>query len=178
MRRYPAPLRAVVAATATVLALALTGCGASDEQDTAPSAGSGSPTGEKTDDTGDHQGHHGDDHGKSDQGDGSGGDQGNQGGDGQSDDQGSDADGEAIEVEINADQVQQNGKRVQVEAGQQVQIEVDSDRAGEFHVHASPEQYLEFDQGRSMVRLTVDTPGIVDVEEHESGLVVLQLEVR
>ena len=40
------------------------------------------------------------------------------------------------------------------------------------------EQMIEVAPGESTVRLTVDTPGVVDVEEHESGIVVLQLEVR
>lgn len=85
---------------------------------------------------------------------------------------------DAIEVEIEGDRIQPSGKRVEVAAGQEVRLEVESDRPGEFHVHSSPEQTPSFEPGQSVVSLTIERPGIVDVEEHESGIVVLQLEVR
>lgn len=87
-------------------------------------------------------------------------------------------DDETFEIEIEGDEIEPNGERVQVEAGEPVRLEVESDRAGEFHVHSSPEQEVAFKRGSSVVPLTVDIPGIVDVEEHETGIVVLQLEVR
>lgn len=85
---------------------------------------------------------------------------------------------EPIEVEIEGDRIEPNGMRVEVTAGETVTLAVKSDRAAEFHVHSSPEQVLEVEAGESTVDLVIDRPGIVDVEEHESGLVVLQLEVR
>ena len=85
---------------------------------------------------------------------------------------------DGIEIEIEADQIEPNGERVKVEAGQAIRLEIQSDRTGELHVHSSPEQEIAFKQGESVVNLTVDTPGIVDVEEHEAGTVLLQLEVR
>jgi hypothetical protein len=88
------------------------------------------------------------------------------------------AEADAIEIEIEGDRVQPNGRRVQVSAGEPVVLAVTSDRAAELHVHSSPEQMLEVEKGESTVRLTVETPGLVDVEEHESGTVLLQLEVR
>lgn len=90
----------------------------------------------------------------------------------------SDAGGGAIRVEVEGDRVDPNGRRVQVEAGEKIRLAVDSDRPGEFHVHSSPEQTLPFPKGHSVVSLRIDTPGVVDVEEHVAGLVVLQLEVR
>jgi hypothetical protein len=44
-------------------------------------------------------------------------------------------------------------------------------------VHATPEQTLPFGEGRTTVQITIDQPGVVDVEEHEADLVVLQLQV-
>lgn len=85
---------------------------------------------------------------------------------------------DVIKVQIEGDRIEPNGRRVEVEAGEPIRLEVDSDRAGEFHVHSSPEQEIPFEQGKSVVELTLDTPGVVDVEEHEAGAVVLQLEVR
>lgn len=83
-----------------------------------------------------------------------------------------------IEIEIEGDRIEPNGKRVSLEAGERILLEIESDRAGELHVHSTPEKEIPFKLGDSMVELKVDTPGIVDVEEHESGTVLLQLEVR
>lgn len=87
-------------------------------------------------------------------------------------------DDEAVEIEIEGDRVEPNGRQLAVAAGKPVTLAITSDRAAELHVHSSPEQMIEVAPGESTVRLTVDTPGVVDVEEHESGIVVLQLEVR
>lgn len=85
---------------------------------------------------------------------------------------------EAIEVEIEGDRVEPNGMRVKAAAGETVTLAVKSDRAAELHVHSSPEQVLEVEPGESTLELVIERPGIVDIEEHDSGLVVLQLEVR
>jgi hypothetical protein len=85
---------------------------------------------------------------------------------------------EAIEVEIEGDRIEPNGMRVKAAAGEPVILAVKSDRAAELHVHSSPEQVLEVEPGESTVELVIERPGIVDIEEHDSGLVVLQLEVR
>jgi hypothetical protein len=85
---------------------------------------------------------------------------------------------EAIEIEIEGDRVEPNGLRVKVEAGKPIRLAVESDRAAELHIHSSPEQVLQVKKGMSRLSLTIDRPGLVDVEEHESGRVVLQLEVR
>ena len=88
------------------------------------------------------------------------------------------ADDDAIEIEIEGDRVRPNGLRVPVEAGEKVTFDVESDRAAELHVHSSPEQVLEVGKGESTLTLVIDRPGLVDVEEHDTGLVLVQLEVR
>jgi phage-related baseplate assembly protein len=85
---------------------------------------------------------------------------------------------DAIEISIKGDDVEPMGKRVEVKAGEPVTLHVKSDRAAELHVHSSPEQELEVEPGESTLTVTIKTPGIVDVEEHHSETVVLQLEVR
>lgn len=85
---------------------------------------------------------------------------------------------EPIEVEIEGDRVEPNGMLVKAAAGETVTLAVKSDRAAELHVHSSPEQVLEVEPGESTLELVIERPGIVDIEEHDSGLVVLQLEVR
>ncbi len=85
---------------------------------------------------------------------------------------------DAIEISIQGDDVEPKGKRVEVKAGEPVTLHVKSDRAAELHVHSAPEQELEVEPGESTLSLTIPTPGIVDVEEHHSETVVVQLEVR
>lgn len=70
-----------------------------------------------------------------------------------------------------------NGKRVDIEPGETLRLEIESDRAGELHVHATPEQVVEFPEGRSTRDLVIERPGIVDVEEHDTGLVVMRVYV-
>lgn len=93
-------------------------------------------------------------------------------------DSGEDDEADAIEIEIEGDRIEPNGMRVKVGVGEEVRLAVTSDRAASLHVHSSPEQTLEVDRGETLLTLTVDRPGVVDIEEHETGLVVIQLEVR
>lgn len=86
--------------------------------------------------------------------------------------------GPTLEVTVHGDEITPNGERVEVGTNKEITLQVDADRPGSFHVHSSPEQSLDFDKGRTTLTFTVDKPGVVEVEEHESGLVVLQLEVR
>ena len=83
-----------------------------------------------------------------------------------------------IDVTITGDKITPNGQRVSADVGEPVRFKITSDRAGEFHVHSSPEQTPAFSKGTSTVAVTIDTPGVVDVEEHESGIVIAQMEVR
>jgi hypothetical protein len=86
--------------------------------------------------------------------------------------------GQRVVITIEGDAITPNGERLEVERGEVVTLEITSDRAGELHVHAKPEQYIEFEAGSSTHELVVDAPGVVDVEEHDSGHVVAQLEVQ
>jgi hypothetical protein len=85
---------------------------------------------------------------------------------------------DAVEIEIEGDRIEPNGKLVEATAGEPLTLRIESDRAAELHVHSSPEQVIEVEKGESTVELTVETPGVVDVEEHDTGIVILQLEVR
>ena len=68
-------------------------------------------------------------------------------------------------------------QRVPVEPGDEIEIVIKSDEAGELHVHSEPEQELEYAAGTTTLKLTIDEPGVVDVERHEPEALVLQLEV-
>ncbi len=88
------------------------------------------------------------------------------------------SEGQSIDITITHDSVSPNGDRVEVELGEPITLNIDAAEAGELHVHSTPEQVLSFKKGESMVEVTIDTPGVVDVEEHEAHKVLLQLEVR
>ncbi len=83
-----------------------------------------------------------------------------------------------LEVAIDGEDVSPNSQRMELARGEPLVIEFRSDRAGELHVHAKPEQFVEFPAGSSTRELVIDVPGVVEVEEHETGAVVAQLEVQ
>lgn len=83
-----------------------------------------------------------------------------------------------VDVTIQGDQVSPNSEEVDLARGETMTFVVTSDRAGEMHVHAKPEQYLEFGVGTTRLDLVIDTPGVVEVEDHETGNVVALIEVR
>ena len=68
-------------------------------------------------------------------------------------------------------------ERVEVGVGEEVELVVKSDEPGTLHVHSDPEQELPYTAGTTTLTLTVDEPGVVDVESHELEATVLQLEV-
>ncbi|GAA5124261.1 hypothetical protein GCM10023339_45490 [Alloalcanivorax gelatiniphagus] len=71
-----------------------------------------------------------------------------------------------------------NGERVELGVGTTLVLTVTADEAGELHVHSTPEQEIAYDEGTSEHEITIDRPGVVEVESHEPDQIVLQLEVR
>jgi hypothetical protein len=86
--------------------------------------------------------------------------------------------GLTLEITVSGDEVTPVGKAIEMSTDDPLTVVVTSDRAGELHVHSSPEQYVEFGQGRTRQQLAIDKPGQVDIEEHDSGAVVARLLVR
>jgi hypothetical protein len=89
-----------------------------------------------------------------------------------------DGDAVAITVTRTGDDFTPNGERVELGVDQTLKLTIDADQAGELHVHSTPEQEIEYDAGTSEHELTIDRPGVVEVESHEPDVVLLQLEVR
>jgi hypothetical protein len=87
------------------------------------------------------------------------------------------ASGASIAITIQGDTVTPNGKRIESSLGQSLTLTVRSDRAGELHVHSTPEQELKYSKGTTTLHVTIDKPGIVDIEDHIADVVVVQLEV-
>jgi predicted small lipoprotein YifL len=69
-------------------------------------------------------------------------------------------------------------ERVQVDTGETIELVITSDAPGELHVHSDPEQTIDYKAGTTTASLTIDRPGVVEVERHEPEALVLQLEVR
>lgn len=88
------------------------------------------------------------------------------------------ADRPTIEITFDGGTVTPNGERVAVPMGREIDLVITADQPGELHVHSTPEQELAYEAGTSTLPLVIDQPGIVEVESHDSGLVVVQLEVR
>ena len=84
----------------------------------------------------------------------------------------------SIDITFQGDTVTPNGERITVKAGQPIELVVKADKAGEIHVHSSPEQELEYGVGTTTLKLTIDRPGIVEVESHSLEKTILQLEVQ
>jgi hypothetical protein len=83
-----------------------------------------------------------------------------------------------IDITFTGSSVEPNGERVEVDAGQKVELVVKADAPGEIHVHSTPEQELEYGKGTTTLNLTIDQPGVVEVESHDLDKTILQLEVR
>ena len=171
----------VLTALAAVAALTLAGCGGGDdstgsaggEQTSSPSADasatessetpsespSGSPSGSPSDDASD-----------------------------DATDDSTDAPGDVetedgaveIEVEIEHGRVTPSGERVDVKIGEPIRFVVDSDAADELHVHSTPTRTFRVKPGDDdkQFELTLNQPGVVEVELHELGDVVVSLAAR
>ncbi|KRB74973.1 hypothetical protein ASE01_16500 [Nocardioides sp. Root190] len=83
-----------------------------------------------------------------------------------------------IDIAIKDGEVDPSGDRVDVGAGQPVDLVVTADVAGTLHIHSDPEQELPYDAGTTTIPIAIDRPGVVAVESHELDQVIVQLEVR
>lgn len=83
-----------------------------------------------------------------------------------------------VDVTIKGGKVTPNGDRVEVEVGQPVEFVIDSDAAGELHVHSTPDHEIAFEAGETTEEITIDQPGVVEVELHDPEVVVVQLQVQ
>lgn len=88
------------------------------------------------------------------------------------------ASGTTIDITFKGDTVDPNGVQKKVKAGKPITLHIVADRPGELHIHSSPEQGIEYDAGTSSKLLTIDRPGLVEVESHTLGKLVVVLEVR
>ena len=86
--------------------------------------------------------------------------------------------GTSVSITFADGDVSPSGKKVELESGETLVLRISAEKAGELHVHSSPEQEIAFPQGDSEHTVTIDRPGLVEVEAHDPHKLVLQLEVR
>jgi hypothetical protein len=83
-----------------------------------------------------------------------------------------------VDITFKGSTVTPEGAKVKVKAGDPLKLHITADKAGEIHVHSSPEQHIEYGAGSTDKTLTIDQPGVVDVESHSLDKLILQLQVR
>ena len=86
--------------------------------------------------------------------------------------------GPTLTVTIDGDEVSPNAEEIHLGTGEKLLVEIDSDRAGELHVHSASEQLIEFAEGTTNSEIVVSTPGTVEVEDHDTSAVVALVEVH
>lgn len=83
-----------------------------------------------------------------------------------------------VEITFENGEVEPNGERVEVGAGEPIDLVVTADEPGSLHVHSDPEQEFAYEAGTETFEIQIDRPGVVEVESHELEQVIVQLEVR
>jgi hypothetical protein len=83
-----------------------------------------------------------------------------------------------VEITFEGGTVEPNGERVDVAAGQGIDLVVTADEPGSLHIHSDPEQEFAYEAGTETFGIQIDRPGVVEVESHELDQVIVQLEVR
>src|SRR5689334_19805974 len=83
-----------------------------------------------------------------------------------------------VDITFKGDSVTPQGEKVELKAGDPLKLHITADKAGEIHVHSSPEQHIEYAAGTTDKTVTIDQPGVVDVESHSLDKLILQLTVR
>jgi hypothetical protein len=88
------------------------------------------------------------------------------------------ADPLVVDVTIADGEVTPSGEQLEAAVGQEIELRVTSDAPEELHVHSSPEREFEVGPGEDQVfTFSIDQPGQVEIETHETATVVAELEV-
>ncbi len=83
-----------------------------------------------------------------------------------------------VNVTFEGDKVTPQGAELKVKAGEPLKLHIVADKGGEIHVHSSPEQQIAYEAGTTDKVITIDQPGVVDVESHSLDKLIFQLQVR
>ena len=86
--------------------------------------------------------------------------------------------GPTLDFTVSGDKIDPVNQRIDAKAGDTLVVTVTADRAGELHVHTSPEQEVEFETGTTRLEIQLEKPGQVDIEEHASDTLVARVLVK
>ncbi|MEO7352535.1 MAG: hypothetical protein ABIR34_05015 [Marmoricola sp.] len=86
--------------------------------------------------------------------------------------------GTTIDITFKGDTVTPEGASIKVAAGKPIKLHIVADKPGELHVHSTPEHEIEYPAGTTNKTITIDQPGVVEMESHTLDKLVAQLEVR
>lgn len=85
--------------------------------------------------------------------------------------------GESVQLSYSGEQVSGDTGRAEVPLGSTVSLVVSGDTADEVHLHGY-DRYLDVPAGGSAtLTFTADIPGVFEVELHDQGLLLTQLQV-
>lgn len=83
-----------------------------------------------------------------------------------------------VDVTVEDGAITPKGDRVEVFTGQPIDLVVTSDVAGSLHMHSDPEQEFAYEAGTTTIPISIDRPGVIEVESHDPPQIIVQLEVR
>ena len=86
-------------------------------------------------------------------------------------------DSEIIAITLDGKTVSPSAESREIKLNQPVVLRINSNAAGQLHVHSSPEQVVDFPAGESEITLTFKIPGVIAVEDHALDKLIVQLEV-
>ena len=86
--------------------------------------------------------------------------------------------GVLAEAKVTSNNVQTASKRVRVDLGQKVRIQVEADRAEEVHVHGYDLKGDVAPGKPAIIEFTANVPGVFEVELEEAGLKLFELQVQ
>jgi hypothetical protein len=86
--------------------------------------------------------------------------------------------GVVVEAKVTGNQVETAGRRVRIDLGQKVRVQVEADRAEVVHVHGYDLKADVAPGKPAVIDFTANVPGVFEVELEESGLKLFELQVQ
>lgn len=87
------------------------------------------------------------------------------------------AEGVTVEISLTDGKFDPQGKTVKVPVDEPVTLAITADAAGALHIHSTPEEQVEFGIGETSKTITFTRPGVIEVESHDTGAIVVMLQV-
>jgi hypothetical protein len=86
--------------------------------------------------------------------------------------------GVVVEAKVTGNQVETASRRVRIDLGQKVRVQVEADRAEEVHVHGYDLKGDVAPNKPAVIDFTANVPGVFEVELEQSGLKLFELQVQ